>query len=57
VIDHIPVDLLVDAVELERFARIDGVKGVEGVAQAEATAAAVANVERARVPSQARLRR
>src|SRR5262245_34206725 len=46
VVDHVPVDLLVDAIELQRLRRIDRVEqGREGIAQREATAAAVADVE------------
>ncbi len=46
VIDHVPVDLLVDAIELQRFTRVDRVKKCrEGIAQREATATAVADVE------------
>src|ERR1043165_719911 len=48
VIDDVPVDLLVDAVELERLARVDRVEqGREGIAQAEAAPAPVTDVEHA----------
>src|SRR4051794_6925458 len=46
VIDHVPVDTLVDAVELESCTAVDRVKqGREGIAKAEAAAAAVTDVE------------
>ncbi len=46
VVDDLPVDLLVDAVQLQGGRLVDGIKqGGEGVAQAEAAAAAVADVE------------
>ena len=46
VIDDVPVDLLVDAIELERRARVDRVEQCrEGIAQAEAAATAMADVE------------
>src|SRR3954470_17458040 len=46
VIDDVPVDLLVDTIEFECRRRIDGVEqGRERIAQAEAAATAVTDVE------------
>ncbi len=46
VIYDFPVDLLVDPIDLARGGRVDGIKQCrKGVAQAEATTAAVADVE------------
>src|SRR5262245_15768298 len=46
VVDHVPVHLLVDPIELESFTRVDGVEERgEGVAKTEAAPASVADVE------------
>src|SRR3954449_6672049 len=46
VVDDVPMDLLVDAIELERGARIDRIEqGGERMAEAEAAPTSVADVE------------